>query len=187
MTDLIKTSDNLSEQIIRRDGKFFFPLTTLSEILETDKKRLLENIRRNKDEFGELGILNLRTPGGMQDSYILNEPQTYLLCMITRSEKAKQFRKAFAETLQQIREKEYVHISQVQKLLKYQDIAKGINPFKFSKYKKWRKLGLTRAECCKAFDLPYKTMAKVDDYLGYKKECPEHLKPFIHQKQLSEA
>lgn len=178
--------------VIRKDNDFYLPLTKLSQILDINKKNLLENIRRHKSEFGEIGVHLLWTPGGVQESYILNEEQVYLLCMISRSEKAKEFRRVFAKMIKGIRSKEFIHVSEYKKLLaelektrekllksSSEDILDKIPPRKLSRYKKYRKLGLSRKELCKALELPYQTMKKVDLALGFtQSKTPEHLIPY---------
>ncbi|MBU1096856.1 MAG: hypothetical protein KKB34_10280 [Bacteroidetes bacterium] len=160
-------------QIIRKDNNFYLPITNLSEVLQIDKKRLLENIRRNREEFGEIGVLNLRTPSGKQDSFILDEEQIYLSCMMIRgSEKAKEFRRAFAKTLKKIRTREFVHISEVNKIIETNKLLTSIPAAMLTKYKKIREFGLSRKQACRALVLPYSKMREVDKLLGFYKPNP---------------
>ncbi len=162
-------------QIVRRDGQFYLPLNRLSEILGVEKNNLSRNIQRNKEEFGEVAMDKLSTPSGVQDSYLLNEEQVYLMCMLVRSsEMAKEFRKVFATTLRQIRAKEYVHISEIKELRTYLIEAKKMELVLYSKiphskinrYDRFREIGLCRKEACKALDLPIKTMTRYDKITG---------------------
>jgi prophage antirepressor-like protein len=171
MTTTLQHFGLAEDQIIRKDGNFYLPISKLSDILQTEKRNLLSNIRRNKEEFGELGVINLSTPSGNQDSLILDEEQIYILCMITRSsEKAKEFRRVFAKALKMIRSREFVHISE----LKAVQLELGLTQEKLfmkiekaskkrvDRYFQLRAIGLSTVEAARAVKLRARPSARLE-------------------------
>lgn len=157
------------KEVIRKDNEFYLPISKLAKVLQVSTNTLQKNIQRNKDEFGELMDFKSINPQGGRPSYILNEEQIYTLCMISRSEKAKEFRRAFAKMIKSIRQKEYIHISEITDYINRGKLLAGIPKMKLAYYKKYRALGLSRKHCCKAFDLSYRKMREVDKILGFHK------------------
>jgi len=183
------------DEVIRKDNDFYLTISKLAVVLDTPKNNLLKNIQMNREEIGDLTVEYYSTVTGKKETYILNEEQIYVLCMISRSEKAKEFRRIFAKMIKGIRTKEFIHISEYKDLLyRYESVQEqlqiemmrdevlySIDKRKLSRYKKFRKLGLSRKELCKALDLPYRKMQKADKLLGFyrsNKSNYDHLLPY---------
>ncbi len=183
----------LSEtEVIRKDNEFYLSISKISEVLGISIQNIHQTIKRNIDEFE--GFLNSKFKNVVgRPTLLLSEEQIYTLCMISRSEKAKEFRRVFAKMIKAIRTKEYIHVSEYQELaIKYESLEEQLQianmddavlyeipPRKLGRYKKFRKLGLSRKELCKALDLPYSKMKKADKLLGfYKPYNATHLIPY---------
>lgn len=192
MTQTIQHFGLTEDQIIRKDNNFYLSLSKISEILEVPIDTVRKTIQRNRQEFGELWQDIVSSQQGTKEGYILDEEQIYLVCMLLRSSsKAKEFRQVLAKTLKMIRNKEFVHITEVERMVESAAVLNKINPSKLGRYKKFRAFGLNRREACKALNLPYITMKKADAVLGIKGvHSADHLKQYrikSHNAQLKEA
>lgn len=186
MTNSIKTFGLTENQIIRKNGEFFFSTKQIAQLLGTPINSVQKNIQNNKDEFGKVLVESHSTNTVGRPSMLLDEEQFYIYCMISRSEKARMLHREFAKMIKGIRSKEYIHISEYQNVVMQLDEAKDqlttkrieenvlskIQPRKLNRYKKFRELGLSRKESCKALELPYRRMKEADKVLGYYKPNP---------------
>jgi prophage antirepressor-like protein len=180
-------------EIIRKNGEFYFSTKTISQFLGIPINNVQQNIYRHKEEFGEVLIDSQSTNKVGRPSMLLDEEQLYIYCMISRSEKARALHREFAKMIKGIRTKEFIHISAYRKLLIELDktrtklleeenqngILSKIPKNKLNRYKKFRKLGLSRKELCKALDLPYSRMREADKILGFYRPNPGAAKALI--------
>ncbi len=173
MSNTIQHFGLSQNQIIKEHGEFYLPISVLSEVLKITPQSIYQTIKRYREDFGEALNYKFKAINNSQSITALNEEQVYTLCMISRSEKAREFRRAFAQTIKQIRQKEYIHISELAGLIEQKFVLRDIPVKKLNRYKKFRKLGLNRKECCKAFNLPYSRMKQIDKILGFYKPPTE--------------
>jgi prophage antirepressor-like protein len=188
MTNTIQHFGLSEDQIIRRKGEFYFSTKQISQILGMPVKTVQQNVYRHKEEFGEILVDSKSTNSAGRPSMLLDEEQLYIYCMISRSPKARELHRAFAKVIKAIRKREFVHISEVEKLkhqledhYNYANCLHKIPARKLTRYKKYRKLGMNRKELCKALDLPYSTMKAADRALGFYKPNPgaaKYLEPY---------
>lgn len=75
------------------------------------RKSASQIINRNPEKFeGFRGVVNLRTPGGMQETTIINENGMYMFLMASDMPKAVAFQRRVSELLKQIRQRKAVVI-----------------------------------------------------------------------------
>jgi hypothetical protein len=164
-------------QVIRKDNNFYLPVSHLAKVLKVEPRNIQRIIKNHVDEFFHEGATlcyaPIETKGGIQQGYLLDVDQVSLLCMLVRSsDKAKQFRKALITTMKQIRTREFVHISEVNKIVEGNKLLASLPPATLTKYKKIREFGLSRKQACRALVLPYSKMREIDKLLGYYKPNP---------------
>lgn len=158
------------DELIRRGGEFYLSVGQLSDLLFVTPRRIRQVIVMHRDELNEFGETNpipFKTESGIQSGYLLSEEQIYILCMhMNRSQKAREFRIALAKLIKSIRNREYVHISEAEKMMNAVMFLNSVDRRKLGKYKKIRDFGLNRKQSCRALELPYATMKRIDKVLG---------------------
>ncbi len=88
-------------------GEFCLTADDLNKGLGYEDPRAVLNLyNRHKDELdGYVGIIKLMTPGGTQDTTVFNEEGVYLVSMLAKTPKAKEFRKKVARVLKDLRQR----------------------------------------------------------------------------------
>lgn len=82
---------------------WFVPADVAEAIGYRDPKSFVSKIlSRNPERFKSLqGVVNLSTPGGIQEIMVLNESGLYMFLMVARTEKAISFQLKVTEILKQ--------------------------------------------------------------------------------------
>ena len=93
-------------QFIELEGQFYFPVTRVARALGySDPASAATNIiKRNEDELQDhVRVVNLTTPQGMQRVRVIDEQGLYIFTMLSRTHKAKEFRKWVSRILVKLR------------------------------------------------------------------------------------
>ncbi len=191
MEKTINKFDITTSDVIEKNGVFYLTVAQIAENLKTTKQNVRQILNRNKEEFefwnGGINefppYLEIKTAGGVQSGFVLNEQQIYVLCMLmTKNKKARQFRKLIVGLLDGIKKGEYslqvnAQVTANEKLLLEvatlrEDLAvkdvdlicakSNINNKKRARYQYFRQVKLTCNEASRALKISYNTATAID-------------------------
>lgn len=100
---IVLTKEDFTEQ----SGNLYMSLRELSKRLGYPKSHQLWLVyKRNQDELEPYkGIIKMMTPGGEQNTVVFNEHGCYIISMLAKTPKAKEFRKQLANLIMELRNK----------------------------------------------------------------------------------
>ncbi len=113
------THFNISDSdLYRIDNEIWItPRVLASALGYSSPSNVLRIIKKNQDVLDAcIGMTNLVTPSGTQETTILSEEAVYLICIKSQQPIAKKFQLAFIKTMKAIRKGEYVHVGSFNKL-----------------------------------------------------------------------
>lgn len=172
-------------QIIHEDGRYWMTAEQLGKALgyRVPGKSVRNVINRHRKELQPfIGGINLMSPGGAQETTIIDTDGQYMIALLANTPKARTFRTFVVNMLKALERQEFVHISQVQKwqrtvldqlnewkaelldfkISKYLESSPVMDQKKYSELLRYRKMGLTQRETGKLLDISRDTVQNVE-------------------------
>ncbi|HOE18399.1 MAG TPA: Bro-N domain-containing protein [Syntrophorhabdaceae bacterium] len=139
------------------DGEFCLTIDDIGKGLGYEDSGAIRNLySRHRDELDNFkGIIKLMTPGGMQEKTVFTEEGIYIISMLARTEKAKEFRQKVASLLKSLRQRkmEAIRTEAALALLDLQHSLGSRDMAFVERLIRYRKKGLRQWETGKILDV----------------------------------
>jgi len=152
-------------------GDFCLTIDDIAKGLGYEDSNAIRNLyTRHKDELDNFkGIIKLMTPGGMQEKTVFSEEGIYLISMLARTEKAKEFRLKVATLLKHLRQQKITTATRkaihgyisVMSMLE----RKGRDKKWIHRFIEYRKIGLNKKDTAKLLDVSVDTVRRYENFM----------------------
>jgi len=165
MTKSLQLAQGMGLEFVEQNGEILFTAKEIGKHLGyADPRKAIHKIfdRNRKELEPYLGVVNLGTPQGNQDTTVCSEEGVYIITMLARTEKAREFRAKVAKLLKRFRQ----HQLDAAIILGRRESFKAHNeqtPFmkeNLGEVVRYSKMGLKNHEAAKLLDCSVNTIIR---------------------------